>query len=68
MEFGINIYALLYIQQIANKDLPYRTGNYTQYFVITYKGKESEKASIYLSIWICITESLGYTLETNATL
>ena len=28
---------------INNQDLLYSTGNYTQYFVITYKGKESEK-------------------------
>ena len=40
-EVGINIYIILYIKQITNKDLPYSTGNYTQYFVITYKGKES---------------------------
>ena len=26
-----------------NKDLPYSRGNYTQYFVISYKGKESDK-------------------------
>ena len=26
-----------------NEDLLYSTGNYTEYFVITYKGKESEK-------------------------
>ena len=41
--FGVNRYTLLYIKQISNKDLLYSTGNYTQYFVITYKGKESEK-------------------------
>ena len=29
--------------KIDNKDLLYSTGNDTQYFVITYKGKESEK-------------------------
>ena len=29
--------------QTTNKDLVYITGDYTQYFVITYKGKESEK-------------------------
>ena len=28
----------------------YSTGNYTQYFVITYKGKESEKEYNYTSI------------------
>ena len=36
----------------------YRTGNYIQYLVITYNGKESEKES----------ESLCYTPETNTTL
>ena len=46
-EFRINIYTLPYIKQIINKDLLYRTGNYTQYFVITYKGKESEKEYIF---------------------
>ena len=30
------------------KDLLYSTGNSTQYFVITYKGKESEKEYIYI--------------------
>ena len=32
-----------------DKDLLYNTGNYTQYFTITYKGKESEK-SIYVQL------------------
>ena len=72
-EFGINIYTLLYIKQITNRDLLYSTGNYTQYFVITYKGKESEKEYIYniyiiYNIQIYITESLCYTPETNTTL
>ena len=34
----------------------YSIGNYTQYFVITYEGKESEKK---------ISESLCCTAETN---
>ena len=42
-EFRINIYTLLYIKQIINKDLLYSTGNDTQYFVMIYKGKEPEK-------------------------
>ena len=42
-EFGMNIHTLLYIKQIINKDLLYSTGNSTQYSVITYMGKESEK-------------------------
>ena len=35
-----------------NKDLLYSTGSYTQYFVITYKGKESEEEHIYICIYI----------------
>jgi len=46
-ELGINIYTVLYIRQINSQGLLNSTGNYTQYFVITYKGKESEKAYIY---------------------
>ena len=44
-------------------------GNYTQYFVITHKGKESKKEyiSIY-TLYIYIAESLFCTPETNITL
>ena len=47
-EFGINIYTLLYIKQITNKELLYSTGNCTQHSIITYTGKESEKEWIYV--------------------
>jgi len=50
-EAGINIYILLYIKYITNKDLLYDTGNYIQYFLITFKGR--------------LLESLCYTPETN---
>ena len=53
---------LLYIIKITNKHLLYNTGNYTQYLVITYNGKESDKE------YICITESHYYTLEPSTTL
>ena len=46
-ECGISRYKLLYVKQINDKDLLFSTGNYTQYFVITYKRKESEK-NIYM--------------------
>ena len=36
---------------ITNKDLLYSTGKYAQYFVITYKGKESENFHIYIYIY-----------------
>ena len=42
-ELGIKIYTLLYIKWIIKKDLLYSTGNSTQYSVITYIRKESEK-------------------------
>ena len=53
-EFGMNIHTLLYIyiyiyftyiyiKQITNKDLLYSTGNSTQYSMITYIRKETEK-------------------------
>ena len=49
-EIGIDIYTLLCIKQITNKNLLYSTGNSTQYSVITYTGKESEKEWIYVYI------------------
>ena len=49
-EFGINIYILLYIKQIINKDILYITGNSTQYSVITYMSKESEKEWIHVYV------------------
>ena len=65
-EFGIKIYTLLYIKQITNKDLLYSTGNYIQYLVITYSGRECKKR-IYIFLYTCITESLCCVPETNTT-
>ena len=53
-EFGASRCKLLYIEWVNNKVLLYSTGNYTQYFLINYQGKESEKKQIHE----CITESL----------
>ena len=63
-EFGINRYTPLYIKQVTNKDLLYSTENYTQYLVITYKGKESERR---IYIYVCINESFCCTLECDTT-
>ena len=49
-EIVIDIYTLLYIKQITNKDLLYSTGNSTQYSVMTYMGKESKKEWIYVYV------------------
>lgn len=42
-EVEINMYILLYIKQIGDKGLLYSTGESTQYFVISYMGKQSEQ-------------------------
>ena len=49
-EIGIDIYTLLYIKQISNKDLLYSTGNSTQYSVMAYMEKESKKEWIYVYV------------------
>ena len=49
-KIGIDIYTLLYIKQRTNKDLPYSTGNSTQYSVMAYMGKESKKEWIYVYV------------------
>ena len=49
-EIGIDIYTLLYIKQITDKDLRYSTGNSTQYSVVTYRGKGSEKEQMYVYV------------------
>ena len=39
-KFGMDLYTLLYLKWITNKDLLYNTGNLAQYYVTTYMGKE----------------------------
>ena len=48
--FKVSRYTLLYIKQINSKVLLNSTGNYIQYLVITYNGKESEKEYIYIKL------------------
>ena len=49
-EIGIDIYTVLYIKQITNKDLLYRPGNSAQYSVMAYMGKESKKVWIQVCV------------------
>ena len=42
-KIGVDIYTLLPIKQVTNKDLLFSTGNSTQYSVMTYMEKESKK-------------------------
>ena len=48
--FGISRYTL-YIYKTNNKNLLYSTGNYTQYLLITYNGKESKREYTHTYIW-----------------
>ena len=50
-KLGMNIHTLLYINCITNKDLLYSTENSTQYSLITYVGKESEKKNGYMCMY-----------------
>ena len=61
-EIGINRYTLRYIKQINNRDLLHSTGNSTQYLVITYDGKESEKEYIYIYTYNIYTHTLTVSL------
>ena len=45
-------YKLLHVKEISNKDLLYSTGTSTQYLIITYNGKESEKEYIHVTQWV----------------
>ena len=45
-----DIYTLLYIKQMTNKDLLYSTGNSTRYSVMAYMGKMSKKEWIYVCV------------------
>ena len=39
-EFGMDMYTLLYLKQITNKNLPYSTWNSAQYYVAVWIGGE----------------------------
>ena len=46
----IDIYTLLYIKQVTNKNLLYSTENSTPYSVVAYMGKESKNEWLYVYI------------------
>ena len=47
-EFGVSRRKLLYREWINNEVLPYSTGNYIQYPVISHNGKGYEKECMYV--------------------
>ena len=47
-----NVYTVLYMIQIISKDLLYSTESSTRYSVMAYFGRESNKALIYVYVWL----------------
>ena len=50
--FDIVTFLIKKIDATSNKGVLCSTGNYSQYFIITYKGKESEKGYIHVHIYV----------------
>ena len=53
-EVGTDIYTLLCIKQITNKNLLYSTGKSTKNSGMTYMGKESKKERTYTCNWLTL--------------
>ena len=51
-EFGMDMYTLLYLKCITNKDLLYSTGNSAQCYVAAWMGRESGGEWIHVYVWL----------------
>ena len=51
-EFGINMYTLLYLKWITNKDLLYSTGNSAQCHVAAWMGEQFGREWIHVYVWL----------------
>ena len=51
-EFGMNMYTLLYLKWITNKDLLYCTGNSAQCYMAAWTGGQSGGEWIHLCVWL----------------
>ena len=51
-EFGMNMYTLLYLKWITNKDLLYFTGNSAQCYVAAWTGGQFGGEWIHLRVWL----------------
>ena len=51
-EFGIDMYTLLYLKRITNKDLLYSTRNSAQCYVAAWMGGESGGEWIHVYVWL----------------
>ena len=51
-EFGIDMYSLLYLKWITNKDLLYSTGTSAQCYVAVWMGGEFGGEWIHVYVWL----------------
>ena len=51
-EFGMDMYTLLYLKWITNKDLLYSTGNSAECYVAAWRGEEFGREWIYVYVWL----------------
>ena len=51
-EFGMDVYTLLYLKWITNKDLLYSTGNSAQCYVAAWTGGEFSREWIHVYVWL----------------
>ena len=51
-EFGIDMYTLLDLKRITNKDLPYSTGNSAQCYVAAWMRGDSGGEWIHVYVWL----------------
>ena len=51
-EYGIDMYTLLYLTGITNKDLLYSTGNSAQCYVAAWMGGEPGGECIHVYVWL----------------
>ena len=51
-EFGINIYSLIYLKWISNKDLLYSTGNSAECYVAAWMGGEFGGEWLHVHVWL----------------
>ena len=51
-EFGTNIYTLLYLKWITNKDLLYSTWNSKQCYLVAWMGGEFGGELIHVYVWL----------------
>ena len=52
VEFGMDMYTLLYLQWITNKVLLYNTGNSAQCYVAAWIGSECRGEWMHVYVWL----------------